>query len=111
MGRGKHLGELEALILTAVVGARREANGVVVYQEIEARSGRDVSLPAIHVTLRRLEAKGLLVSEVGEPSPRGGRSQRFYRPSLAGTRALQDFRTMWQSLWKGLRLSEPEGQS
>ena len=108
MGRRKHLGELEALILTAVIGARQQANGVVVYHEIEARSGRAVSLSAIHVTLRRLEAKGLLVSEVGDPSPRGGRAQRFYQPTAQGLQALQEFRAMWRNLWKGLKLPEPE---
>ena len=104
MGRGKHLGELEALVLSAVIAARPDANGAAIYQEIEARSGRDVSLPAVHVTLRRLETKGLLSSEVGEPSPRGGRSRRFYRLTPEGLRALQEFRAMWQSLWKGLKL-------
>ena len=108
MGRGKHLGELEALVLTAVVAVRDGANGVAAYQEIEARAGREVSLPAVHVTLRRLEAKGLLVSEVGDPSPRGGRSQRFYRATPDGVRALQEFRAMWRSLWRGLELPDPE---
>ena len=108
MTRGKHLGELEALVLSAVVAVRQGANGAAVYEEIEARSGRDVSLPAVHVTLRRLEAKGLLDSDVGEPSPRGGRSQRFYRPTPEGTRALQEFRAMWRKVWKGLDLPEPE---
>ena len=108
MGRGKHLGELEALVLTGVIGARQGANGAAVYEEIETRSGRNVSLPAVHVTLRRLEAKGLLVSEVAAPSPRGGRSRRFYQPTPAGVRALQEFRTMWRKVWKGLELPDPE---
>jgi PadR family transcriptional regulator, regulatory protein PadR len=108
MGRGKHLGELEALVLTAVIAARHGANGAAIYEEIEARSGRNVSLPAIHVTLRRLEAKGLLVSETAEPSPRGGRSRRFYQLTAEGARALREFGTMWRNLWKGLELPDPE---
>ncbi len=108
MGRGKHLGELEALVLTAVIAAGQQANGAAVYEEIEARSGRDVSLPAVHVTLRRLEAKGLLASDLGEPSARGGRSRRFYQPTADGVRALHDFRTMWRKLWKGVELPDPE---
>jgi len=108
MGRGKHLGELEALVLTAVIAAGQEANGAAIYEEIEARSGRDVSLPAIHVTLRRLEAKGLLISETAEPSPRGGRSRRFYELTADGARALREFRTMWQNLWKGVDLPDPK---
>ena len=108
MGRGEHLGELEALVLAAVVRVRTEANGTAVYQEIEERSGRDVTLPAVHVTLRRLEEKGLLVSEVGELSPRGGRPRRFYRPTSEGVRALQEFRSMWRNVWRGLELPDPE---
>lgn len=108
MGRGEHLGEFEALVLTAVVRVGRRANGTAVYREIEARSGRDVSLPSVHVTLRRLEAKGLLSSDVGEPSPRGGRPRRFYRSTPDGVRALQEFREMWRSVWSGLELPDPE---
>ena len=111
MSRGRYLGELEALVLTAVVGAGQPANGVVVYRELEARAGREVSLPAIHVTLRRLEAKGLLASEVGGTSARGGRAQRFYRATPPGVRALQEFRAMWRDLWQGLELPEPEARA
>lgn len=108
MGQREHLGELEALVLTAVVRVRQSANGTAVYQEIEARSRRAASLPAVHVTLRRLEEKGLLISEVGEPSPRGGRPRRFYRPTPEGVRALEEFRAMWRTVWRGLELPDPE---
>jgi PadR family transcriptional regulator PadR len=108
MARGEHLGELEALILTAVVRVGEGANGTAVYQEIARRSGRDPSLPAVHVTLRRLEEKGLLSSEVGEPSSRGGRPRRFYRPTPDGVRSLREFREMWRSVWRGLELPDPE---
>jgi PadR family transcriptional regulator len=109
MGRGEHLGELEALVLTGVVRLGSEANGTAVYQDLELRSQRGTSLPAIHVTLRRLEEKGLLRSDVMEPSPRGGRPRRFYRPTPEGIRALGDFRDMWGRVWRGLELPDPEG--
>jgi DNA-binding PadR family transcriptional regulator len=108
MGQKEYLGEFEALVLTAVIRVGQEANGSAVYRELEVRSGREASLPAIHVTLRRLEEKGLLASETGEPSPRGGRPRRFYRPTANGVRALREFRSMWQSVWKGLDLPDPE---
>lgn len=108
MGRGEHLGDLEALILTAVVRVGDGANGTAVYEEVERRSGRDPSLPAVHVTLRRLEEKGLLVSDVGKPSRRGGRPRRYYRPTPEGVRVLRDFREMWRSVWSGLELPDPE---
>ncbi len=108
MGRGEHLGELEALVLTGVVRLGAEANGTAVYRDLEVRSERDFSLPAIHVTLRRLEDKALLRSELGESSPRGGRRRRFYRPTSAGVRALVEFREIWSRVWSGLELPDPE---
>ena len=108
MKRGDHLGELEALVLSAVLRIRDGATGTALYRELEARAGRDVSLPAIHVTLRRLEAKGLLTSDLGEPSPRGGRAQRFYRPTPDGVRSLQEFRAMWMRVWRRLDIPDPE---
>ena len=79
--------------------------------EIEERSGRAPSLPSIHVTLRRLEEKGLLTSDTGAPSSRGGRPRRWYRPTLAGVRSLREFQEMWASVWRGLDLSDPEALS
>ena len=111
MKRGDHLGELEALVLSAVLRIRDGATGTAIYRELESRAGRDVSLPAIHVTLRRLEAKGLLASDVGDPSPRGGRSQRFYRPTPDGIRSLHEFRAMWQRVWRRLEIPDPESLS
>lgn len=109
MRKGDHLGELEALVLTAVLQVDAGANGTAIYEEIERRSGRDVSLPAVHVTLRRLQEKGLLTSRLGDPSPRGGRPRRYYRPTPDGVRALQSFQDMWRSVWDGLDLPDPEG--
>jgi PadR family transcriptional regulator, regulatory protein PadR len=103
------LGEFEALVLTAVVRVGDGANGPAVYHAIEARTeGRDVSLPAVHVTLRRLVEKGLLTSEVGDAPPHGGRPQRFYAPTPDGARALREFRALWQRVWRGLELPDPE---
>ena len=108
MGQGEYLGDLEALILTAVVRVGQGANGTAVYREVEARSGREPSLPSVHVTLRRLEEKGLLTSDVGEPSRRGGRPRRFYAPTPKGLRALHEFRDMWRKVWSGLELPDAE---
>ena len=105
------MGELEALVLVGVVRLGSGANGTAVYQALEARSAREFSLPAIHVTLRRLEEKGLLRSELGGSSPRGGRPRRFYRPTPLGIRTLKEFRDMWGRVWSGLRLPDPEALS
>jgi DNA-binding PadR family transcriptional regulator len=108
MGRGEHLGDLEALVLAGVVRKGDDANGTAVYDDLTSRAGRDLSLPAVHVTLRRLEDKGLLASTLADASPRGGRRRRYYRPTEAGARALGDFRAMWARVWSGLELPNPE---
>ena len=109
MGRREHLGELEALVLAGVARLGTGANGTAVYQHLEAHSERELSLPAIHITLRRLENKGLLRSELGDPSPRGGRPRRYYRPTPDGIRSLREFRDMWGRVWHGLELPDPGG--
>jgi len=111
MGRGGHLGDLEALVLAGVARLGSGANGTAVFGDLEARSERELSLPAIHVTLRRLEDKGLLESRLADPSPRGGRPRRFYRPTPSGVRALREFREMWARVWQGLELPDPEAMT
>jgi DNA-binding PadR family transcriptional regulator len=102
------LGEFEAMVLATVIRAGDQANGVAVFEGLTATSGQTVSLPAVHVTLRRLEDKGLLTSEVGTPSDRGGRPRRFYRATPAGVRAAAQFREMWRRVWRGLALPDAE---
>jgi len=111
MGRGEHLGELEALVLTGVARLGADANGTAVYQDLETLSERELSLTGVHVTLRRLEEKGLLRSELGDSSSKGGRPRRYYRPTPDGVRALRDFQEMWGRVWHGLELPDPEGST
>lgn len=108
MAKGEHLGELEALVLASVLHVGEGANGAAVYRELEARAGRDPGVAAIHVTLRRLEEKGYLTSEVGTPSGRGGRPRRWYTPTDRGMRTLGAVRRMWEDVLSDLALPEPE---
>lgn len=103
------LGEFEALVLASVIRVGAEANGVAVFQEASALSGHDVSLPAVHVTMRRLEDKGLLRSSVGSSSDKGGRPRRFYVATAAGIAAVTEFRDMWRRVLRGLDLPATRG--
>ena len=83
------LGEFEQLVMFAVLRLDDGAYGASVRQELHERAGRDVSPGAIFTTLERLEARGLVASRYGEPTPeRGGRRKRYYRLSADGRRAL-----------------------
>ena len=85
-----NLGELEQLVLLAVLQVGNEAYGVPVQQEIERRARRELTLGTIYKTLSRLETKGLVDSRVGEPTAeRGGRAKRFYTVTAAGRRAVR----------------------
>lgn len=84
------IGELETLILLAVLRLEGEAYGVSIRDEIAARTGRCLSRGAIYTALRRLERKGLVASVMGEPSPeRGGRAKRFFGATEEGIEAVR----------------------
>ena len=84
-----HLGGFEHVVILALMRLGEEAYGVPVRQEIEARTGREVSIGAVYATLDRLEAKGYVKSHLGEPTPeRGGRSKRFFRVTAQGRMAV-----------------------
>jgi DNA-binding PadR family transcriptional regulator len=84
------LGEFEQIVMLALLRLGSDAYGASACAEIEARSGRGVSVSAVHTTLERLEQKGLLKSRIGDPTPqRGGKRKRHYEMTALGLRALQ----------------------
>ena len=104
------LGELEQVVLLAVLRVGAEAYGVPVHDEIQRRAGRDLTLGTIYKTLTRLEDKGLVSSYIGEPTAqRGGRRTRCYTVTNAGKRSLhatfKTLRTMAAGLDVGLEPS------
>ena len=86
---GRALGELEQLVLLAVVELEQDAYGAAVGRSIEARTGRNVSAGAIYTALDRLETRGFVSSFTGEPTAeRGGRRRKHYVLEPEGARAL-----------------------
>ena len=81
------VGELEQLVLLAVLRLRDNAYTVAIREEIAGRAGRRLSRGAVYATLERLERKGLLSSHFGEPSPeRGGKAKKFFHGRAEFTR-------------------------
>jgi DNA-binding PadR family transcriptional regulator len=99
------LGALEQLVLLALARLRGNAYGVTIRREIEARTGRRISLGAIYPTLDRLEQKGYAASYMAEPKGiRGGRSRRLYELEPAGAEMLTELRSQFSNMWSGLKL-------
>src|SRR6185295_10510391 len=99
------LAEFELIVLLAVLRSGDLAYSVAVRNEIERRTGRRASLGAVHLTLDRLERKGLLVSSLGDPTPqRGGRAKRYYLPTRTGVRVLKAECRVISRMWSGLGL-------
>jgi DNA-binding PadR family transcriptional regulator len=104
MGRS-HLGEFEQLLLYALlrVGATGFAAGLDVARTIEARTGRTISPGAIYTGLNRLEARRLVTSRFGEPSPqRGGKRRRLYQITAQGARVLAASHVALNEMARGL---------
>jgi PadR family transcriptional regulator, regulatory protein PadR len=98
-------GEFEQMVLLAILRLRGEVYGVPIVEEIEARTGRSVAPASVHVTLRRLEEKGLITSWLSEPvAERGGRARRCVRVGPEGLRQLREARAMMDALWSGVEL-------
>ena len=86
------LGEFEYLLLTAAARLGEDAYGAAIRQEIENATGRGCSIGALYTTLDRLEAKGLVKTWMGDPTPqRGGRPKRMVRVTAKGIQAATAF--------------------
>ncbi len=92
------LGDLEQLVILAVVRLGNDAYAVSVRNEIEQRTERSITRGAVYVTLDRMERKGYLRSSMSEPSnKRGGKAKRIFHPEAKGVTALQ---ASLDGIWK-----------
>ena len=99
------LGDLEQLVMLAVLRVGEGAYGVTVQQELLRQAGRDLTLATVHKTLARLEDKGLVRSRTGEPTPvRGGRRRRHFEITSAGRAALRHALDATRRMARGLDL-------
>jgi Transcriptional regulator PadR-like family len=90
------LGEFEYLLLSATARLGEDAYGAAIRREIENSTRRRCSLGAVHTTLDRLEAKGLIERRNGGDTPKraAGSSEWFVsRRRVSGRRPL--FTTPW----------------
>jgi PadR family transcriptional regulator PadR len=106
----ERLGELEHMVLLAVLRLSGDAYGVNIRKEIRQRTGRSITAGTIYPTLDRLERKGMIVSEASEPvAERGGRSRRVCAITPAGVRALREAHRVLRAMSSGFEKVLSEG--
>ncbi|WOK05640.1 PadR family transcriptional regulator [Imperialibacter roseus] len=95
-----NLGEFEELVLLIAAVLHDNAYGISVLQEIEAQTGRQINISAVHSALDRLEQKGYLKSYLGgATNERGGRRKRLFSVTASGAKALSDVKEMRNTLY------------
>jgi DNA-binding PadR family transcriptional regulator len=98
-----YLGELELMVLLAVIRLGEDAYGVPISQEIERCSRREAAFGSVYAALERLEERGLVRSRLGERTPeRGGRAKRFFRVTAQGIREVREAQRALTALWHNL---------
>ena len=108
------LGEFEQVVLFALVRLDGEAHGAALVQEIEQRTGRQVSPGALYTALERLERKGYVSAWIGDSTPeRGGRRRKCYRLQREGAAELRASYAALRRLASGMgaRLDELAGDA
>ena len=111
-GSGAILGEVEQLVLLAVLRLKGEAYAVPI-RELIARDAK-VKVPrgSIYVTLERLERKRYVGSWFSAPTAeRGGKAKRFFRILPAGMAALKTSRRAVERLAAGTELAPDQRTS
>lgn len=89
------------MLLLAVIHLGEEAYGVPISRELEKYRGKDVAVGSVYAALERLEAKGLVTSMLGDPTPeRGGKAKRFFRITKEGLRQVHETRRVLTRLWQ-----------
>ena len=97
------LSRSEEIILLAVWRLQEKAFGLSIREEVVKTTGTTWTVGAIYAPLHRLEKKGFIRSESGEPEARrGGRSKVFYSLTNSGKRGLINVKAVHDAQWAGI---------
>jgi DNA-binding PadR family transcriptional regulator len=96
----EYLSQREEQILLAVGYLREEAYLVAIRKHLSKVMGKELSIGAVHIPLRRIEKQGLISASLGESTAvRGGRRKKIYRLTSAGLAALKENKRISDRLW------------
>jgi DNA-binding PadR family transcriptional regulator len=98
-----YLGEFEQLVLLAILRLGDEASGAAIREAVEDGCGRTVWIGAVHTTLDRAIAKGLVNAQTVPSRAAGGRRRKIYELEPAGREALRHAYATWARMTRGLK--------
>jgi PadR family transcriptional regulator PadR len=105
----ENLGNLELMVLLALLRIGSSEYGVPISREIQERTGRNVAIGSVYAALERLERKGLVSSTLGDPSPeRGGRAKRYFQITGKGVREVREAQRALTNMWRNLAIIRGE---
>jgi PadR family transcriptional regulator PadR len=97
------LGDFEQIVLAALLRLGNGSFGAALLRDIRERTGRDVSVGTLYMTLGRLEKKKMIVAYEGAPTAaRGGRRRKHYVLDTLGEQALGRAYRSWKAMTEGL---------
>jgi DNA-binding PadR family transcriptional regulator len=103
MPRRRSIGDLELLVLLALIRLGDDAYGVPIARDIEAHGKRSVAMGGVYAALERLEEEGWVRSELGEATPeRGGRAKRYFHITESGLCEVRAARRSLIEMWRGV---------
>jgi PadR family transcriptional regulator, regulatory protein PadR len=106
------LGEVEHLVLLAVLRLGESGYGVSIRDEIAERAGVTLSRGTIYVTLDRLERLGYVRSWFTEPTAeRGGKAKRCFAIDRPGLTLLREHTRAIERLRQGTSLAPARERS
>jgi DNA-binding PadR family transcriptional regulator len=103
MTKREQLGSFELMVMLVLIRLGDNAYGVPICEELENRTGRDVAVGSVYAALERLQDKGFVTSELGEPTAeRGGRAKRYFHVTGRGLKEVRETQRSLVKLWNGL---------
>lgn len=96
-------GDLEQMVLLAILQLDGRAYAPDIARTLEERAGRRLSRGALYATLDRLERKDWLTWEVEEEATgTGGHRRRHFEVTEAGIAEMSEARAAWSRMFEGL---------
>ena len=96
----KTLTRQEEQILLAIYHLREKAYLVNIREKIREMTGKTLDVGTINKPLKRLQLRGYLETEMGDPTPvRGGKSIKYYSLTDIAYGALTEVKSMHDRMW------------